>query len=110
MEVHEFLDQYSNIFPPDIFVDYHRTFLHNSYGVEIVRSKWGKLAEIAAFIHLYRDYYEGPLTRFSLDTILKRTPQALIYFNRLDHGLLATASCGTILGREKFMLYKIRRE
>jgi len=85
-EVHKFLDQYSKIFPPDIFVDYHRTFLHNSYGVEIIRSKWGKLAEIAASIHLFRDYREKPLTRFSLDTILKRTPQVLMYFNRLDHG------------------------
>lgn len=85
-EVHKFLDQYSKIFPPDIFLDYHRTFLHNSYGVEIIRSKWGKLAEIAAFIHLYRDYREKPLTRFSLDTILRRTPRVLMYFNRLDHG------------------------
>ena len=86
IEIHKFLDQFSSVFPPDIFVDYHRTFFHNSYGLEIIRYKWGKEAEVASFIHLCRDYYEGTIDHLSLDKILKRIPRVMMYFNRLDHG------------------------
>lgn len=79
--VHLFLDQYAQTFPIGYFTDYHRTFLHNSYGLEIIRSTWGEEAYIAGLIHLYRDYMEAPITTLSLDTIIQRSGKAIIYFN-----------------------------
>lgn len=80
-KVHLFLDQYAQIFPIGYFNDYHRTFLHNSYGLEVIHSMWGEEAYIAGLIHLYRDYMEAPITTLSLDTIIQRSGKAIIYFN-----------------------------
>lgn len=85
-EVHRFLDKYAEAFPVGHFVDYHRTFLHNSYGLKIVEAKWGPEAKTAAFIHLYRDYHEGPVDHLSLEKILERVPRAVMWFNRMMHG------------------------
>jgi len=87
-EVHKFLDQYASFFPVGNFVDYHRTFLHNSYGIKVVEAKWGAEAKIAALIHLYRDYYEGPIKNIAggIEEILKRSKTALTWFNKMQHG------------------------
>ena len=87
-EVHKFLDQYAALFPVEHFVEYHRTFLHNSYGVGIIEAKWGVEAKIAALIHLYRDYYEGPIKNIAgkLEEILKRVEAAMLWFNKMMHG------------------------
>ena len=41
LEVHQFLDQYAYNWPPNQFVEYHRTFLHNSYGLLIIKANFG---------------------------------------------------------------------
>jgi hypothetical protein len=83
--VHLILDQYAHVFPPPLFHEYHRTFLHNVYGVSIVEKELGKAAIIAAKIHIVRDWYEIPLADKSLDTILALYPRALLYFNNMDY-------------------------
>lgn len=83
-EVHEFLDQYAEYFPIEFSLDYHRSFLHNDYGLEIIRSRWGNKARIAGLIHLFRDYMEGPIDHLSLETILKRVPKCIMYFNKIS--------------------------
>lgn len=88
-KVHRFLDQYAGVFPSNSsYLDYHRTFLHNSYGIEIIKAKWGYEAMLAGLIHLYRDYYEGPVKYLSLDIILKRIPQSMLFFNSLANEYL----------------------
>jgi len=83
-KVHAFLDQYARDFPVVVFLDYHRSFLHNDYGLKIVRSRWGEKAYIAGLIHLFRDYLEGPIIHLSLETLLKRIKRYMIYFNKID--------------------------
>jgi len=84
-EVHRFLDQYAGVFPVDHFIDYHRTFLHNSYGLEIVEARWGSKAKTAALVHLYRDYCEGSIPNLSLKKILERALRAVMWFNQMMH-------------------------
>lgn len=76
-EVHRWLDQYASDFPPPVFYDYHRTLLHNSYGLSVIRAKWGSKAEEATKIHLARDYDDS--------APVKRLPElvdkALLWFN-----------------------------
>jgi hypothetical protein len=79
--VHAFLDQYAEIFPPMTFQEYHRTFLHNSYGLAIVRYRWGKLGEKAFLIHLVRDYLWAPVSNWEL--VEKYKAKALIHFDDL---------------------------
>jgi hypothetical protein len=62
-EVHMWLDQYASLFPVGFFNDYHRSFNHNSYGLECIRSLYGDDAEKAARIHIIRDYLEGPIDK-----------------------------------------------
>ena len=89
LEVHKFLDQYAKIFPPvNSYLDYHRTFLHNSYGIKIIRAKWGYKASMAGLVHLYRDYFEGPIKHMSLKSILKKVPRAMLFFNSLTNEYL----------------------
>lgn len=83
--VHLFLDQYASTFPPPLFHEYHRTFLHNAYGVAIIKRELGDDAVIAAKIHIVRDWYEIPLTDKTLDFVLSLYPRALLYFNNMDY-------------------------
>ena len=53
--VHAFMDKYAYKYPPPIFLEYHRKFLHHAGGVRKVKEKWGDAAEDAAKIHLIRD-------------------------------------------------------
>ena len=54
-DVHMWIDHMAGDFPIQLFQDYHRSFRHNSYGLSVVRSKFGPKAELAAKIHLVRD-------------------------------------------------------
>lgn len=76
-EIHRWLDQYAKDFPPPVFYDYHRTLLHNSYGLAIIRAQWGEKAYEAGKLHLARDYDDS--------TPVERLPQlvdrALVWFN-----------------------------
>lgn len=80
-EVHIFLDKYAEIFPPAKFGEYHRSFLHNTYGIEVAGYKWGVEGKKTAIIHLIRDYIEMPVKSFAVvDQYFNR---AIKYFNNL---------------------------
>jgi hypothetical protein len=83
-EVHQFLDQYVAVFDIGYFNEYHRTFLHNRYGIEVVRAKWGKQAELAAIIHIVRDSRGIPIDGKSLKWVKQELGKALIYFNNME--------------------------
>jgi len=84
VDVHVFLDQYANLFLPSLFLDYHRTFLHNSYGLQIVLSKWGVEGYKAAVIHLTRDYVGATIDHWTYARIENEIfPRALMWFNKL---------------------------
>lgn len=77
--VHKFLDQYTKAFPVAVFTEYHRGFLHNRYGIEIVKAMWGPEAEKAVIAHIARDYAEIPMVNWKrVDMHIGR---ALLYFN-----------------------------
>lgn len=80
IEVHEFLDQYAAFFPIRRFFEYHRTFLHNAYGLEISASRWGETGRKAAILHIVRDYMEFPIPH-DMDWAYKSINQALKHFN-----------------------------
>ena len=81
--VHEFLDQYAELFPVFVFTEYHRGFLHNKYGIEVVKAMWGPEAEKAAQIHIVRDYSELPVKSWkAIDRYLNRS---LLYFHCLKN-------------------------
>jgi len=83
-KVHRYLDQYAEIFPPRYYDQYHRTFLHNRYGIEVVQARWGRQAELAAIIHIVRDSYGIPIDGKNLDWILSELGKSLLYFNNMD--------------------------
>lgn len=81
LHVHQWLDQYAKDFPPVVWNDYHRSFLHNSYGVEIVKARWGYDAGMAAMIHLSRDFNDVAL----VNKLPEITDRALLWFNNLEN-------------------------
>lgn len=66
-DVHKWLDQYENMFHVGFFGEYHRTFLHNSYGLTCIKSIFGCESEKAARIHLIRDYLHSPINKRDVD-------------------------------------------
>jgi hypothetical protein len=82
--VHSFLDQYANVFPPPIFNEYHRTFLHNRRGLELIKARWGEEAELAGIIHLVRDSLGTPIDNRSLEWVKGQLGKALMYFNSME--------------------------
>lgn len=54
-DVHAYLDQYAAKFPPPIYLEYHRKFLHHKNGVAKCKELFGVLGEKAAKIHIIRD-------------------------------------------------------
>lgn len=82
-QVHKFLDQYAGLFPVEIFTEYHRSFLHNKHGIEIVEAMWGVKAGQAAIIHIVRDYTEQPIREWKQVNI--HYGKALLYFSRLEN-------------------------
>lgn len=79
--VHRFLDVYAADFPPPVFYDYHRSLLHNSYGLAIVKARWGKEAYEAARFHLARDYDDS----CSIGKLPSRVDVAVVWFNNLEN-------------------------
>ena len=78
-KVHLFLDQYAKTFDVRVFGEYHRTFLHNQYGVSIALSRWGEVGRKAALIHIVRDYLDIPI--YNWNFIEKYIGKAMIHFN-----------------------------
>lgn len=87
-DVHMWIDHMAGDFPIQLFQDYHRSFRHNSYGLSVVRSKFGPKAELAAKIHLVRDCEDWLCPKFeqySIEGILELLPKALLYLNDLQN-------------------------
>lgn len=85
-EVHLFLDQYAKKYIPFFFQDYHRTFLHNTYGLVIIRAMYGVTAQTAGKIHIVRDYLGFPkITQFTLETILVKFKKIIINCDNFWH-------------------------
>jgi hypothetical protein len=77
--VHEWMDEYARTFHVGFFDEYHRTFRHNSYGLDCIYGMWGPDAEEAAIIHLIRDYIRHPITAEEYDKFL----YSEIHFNKM---------------------------
>lgn len=83
-DVHRFLDQYAAYFPIGRFFEYHRTFLHNEYGLSFAQTLFGDEARTAAIIHIVRDWHEMPLGEMKLEWVMSKLGKALIHFHNLD--------------------------
>lgn len=83
--VHRFLDQYAKMFPVMHFYDYHRTFLHNSYGLSLVKAMYGNEGENAFIVHIMRDYESGPIDHYTFEQIIKDFPRRLMWFNTMSN-------------------------
>jgi hypothetical protein len=46
---------------------------------------WGRQAELAAMIHIVRDYMEMPIDGKDLKWVQAKLGKALIYFNNMDY-------------------------
>ena len=87
--VHAWLDQFAFKYPISDFLDYHRTYYHNRYGLEYIRLKWGPKAERAGRIHLLRDtdwlMVRSPeFDDYREEEIWKMCDKAIMYFNYID--------------------------
>lgn len=85
LEAHKFLDQYVEVFPVGYFVDYHRTFLHNTYGVKTLTARHGYIGWCAAVLHLTRDYVGGTIDHCSLERMMREFPRRLMWFDKMAH-------------------------
>jgi len=84
--VHKWLDQFSTKYPINHFLDYHRTYYHNKYGLEYIKLTWGLKAEKAGRIHLLRDMdwlmIRSPeLDDYTEEEMWKLCDKAVMYFN-----------------------------
>ncbi len=84
-EVHEFLDQYAEVFFVGVFDEYHRTFLHNSAGLAVIEAERGREAKTAAEIHLVRDYIGSHISQGGLEVVKQRIGKVLMYFNNPEN-------------------------
>jgi hypothetical protein len=53
--VHIWLDERAKDFPVEEYGGHHRQFRHNKRGIERVKNRFGKMAALAAKIHIVRD-------------------------------------------------------
>lgn len=53
--VHEWIDEYANKYPPQIYLEYHRKFRHTMQALEEQFEKWGHYEILPAKIHIIRD-------------------------------------------------------
>lgn len=54
-EVHKWLDEFANKYPPPIYLEYHRKFRHTREALEDQFEHWGFYRQQAAKIHIIRD-------------------------------------------------------
>uniref|UniRef100_A0A6H1ZAW6 Uncharacterized protein n=1 Tax=viral metagenome TaxID=1070528 RepID=A0A6H1ZAW6_9ZZZZ len=80
-EIHLYLDQYTKEFPIALYLDYHRTFLHNDYGLAIIGNVYKEEGYKAGLIHIFRDYMECPIQFLPKDIVLQRARKAVMYYN-----------------------------
>ena len=79
--VHNYLDMYAQFYPPHKCGDYHRTFLHNIFGVEYILARWGKDDWYAAMIHIAKDFWCGDIIHIPMGKIIKLARRGMILFN-----------------------------
>jgi hypothetical protein len=85
-QVHEYLDEMNQVFPFQLFGEYHRTFRHNGYGVQYCLKMWGPNGQKAAMVHLLRDWNDTLVIKhMNLDQALEKAREAVMFFNRLEH-------------------------
>jgi len=80
-DIHMWLDQYERHFPKEQFYTYHRSFLHNSYGVKVAAQIWGEKGRKAALIHIFRDYMQGTIQHMKPDAVYRQAQRALVYID-----------------------------
>lgn len=84
-EVHAWLDEMNRVFPFQLFYDYHRSFRHNSWGVQQCLEMWGPDGEKAARIHLLRDWDDQVMVKWmNLEEALDKSAGCLLHFNMMD--------------------------
>lgn len=84
-EVHAWLDEMNRVFPYQLFYDYHRSFRHNSWGVQQCLEMWGPDGEKAARIHLLRDWDDKVMIKWiNLAEALRQSAGPLFHFNLMD--------------------------
>jgi len=84
-EVHVWLDELNRVFPYQLFLDYHRSFRHNSWGIQQCFEMWGPDGEKAARIHLLRDWNDVVMIKWmGLAEALEQSKEAIIHFNMFD--------------------------
>lgn len=76
MEVHEWLDMYAKKYNPFKYNEYHRQFLHNLPALEEKFQEWGHYRQMAAKIHVIRDFelyvcLEKPFDMYEIEDIDK---------------------------------------
>lgn len=79
--VHNFLDMYIQFYPPKKCGEYHRAFLHNKYGIELIFDRWGKDDWYAAMIHIAKDFWCGDIIHMTIGRIIKLAHRGMILFN-----------------------------
>jgi hypothetical protein len=84
-DVHIWLDKMNGAFPFQLFGEYHRTFRHNGFGVQMCLEKWGPDGEKAALIHLLRDWDDRVnIKHMNLEEALLLARKALMFFNKME--------------------------
>lgn len=85
VKVHLWLDGMNKVFPFQLFGEYHRTFRHNGYGVQMCLEMWGPDGEKAALVHLLRDWDDRVnLKHMNLEQALLLARKALMFFNGME--------------------------
>jgi len=85
VEVHLWLDGMNRVFPFQLFGEYHRTFRHNGFGVQMCLEMWGPDGQKAALVHLLRDWDDRVMIKhLNLEKALRLAGKALMDFNQLE--------------------------
>jgi len=56
IEVHKWLDFYAKQYNPHVYLEYHRRFRHTKEALDAQFANWSEEQQIAAKIHIVRDY------------------------------------------------------
>jgi len=87
-EVHLWLDALNRVFPFQLFGEYHRTFRHNAFGVQVCLENWGPDGQKAALVHLVRDWNDTfVLKQMHPEDVLRQAGKALVFFNNVENKL-----------------------
>jgi hypothetical protein len=80
--VHKFLDQFVGIFPVDKYGGLQRVFLHNLNGISLCKILYGEDGELAAKIHIVRDWHGQNLEDKTIEWVEENLDKAVEYFEQ----------------------------